>query len=183
MEKTNGLTNRSPQMEQSPPVIDGIACRQSSHTGSLEMFIRGVPHRRQSEGNSVANKAAAMPLAQETSGLSCATTPVPMARIGVPLLLKTILLHPAATTGAPTGRIFFSIAAREAGRNEHEGTYHLVHISRQREAYSKTSGCAKLASTCIAQSVAERIPCAAWVLGALVSRSGAKLGTLERVRR
>jgi len=81
------------------------------------MFIRGAPQRRQSEGNSVANKAAAMPLAQETNGLSCSTTLVPVARIGVPLLLKTILLHPAAATEAPTGRIFFSIAALEAGRN------------------------------------------------------------------
>ena len=85
-----------------------------------------------------------MPLAQETNGLSCATTPVPVARIGVPLLLKTILLHPAATTGAPTGRIFFSIAALEAGRNEHKGTYHLVNISRLREAYTKTSVCAQV---------------------------------------
>jgi hypothetical protein len=66
----------------------------------------------------VANRLAAMPPAQETNGFSCATTPVPVPRIGVPLLLKTILLHPAAATGAPTGRIFLSIAAREAGSNE-----------------------------------------------------------------
>jgi hypothetical protein len=101
------------------------------------MFVRGVPQRRQSEGNSVANKAAAMPLAQETDGLSGATTSVPVARIGVPLLLKTILLHPAAATGAPTGRIFFSIAALDAGRNEHKGTYHLLNIPGQPEGYSK----------------------------------------------
>jgi hypothetical protein len=48
----------------------------------------------------VANKPAAMPLAQETHGLSCATTLVPVARIGVPLLLKTILPRPAVATGA-----------------------------------------------------------------------------------
>jgi|HubBroStandDraft_6_1064221.scaffolds.fasta_scaffold65823_3 hypothetical protein len=59
-----------------------------------------------------------MPLAQETNRLSCVTTLVPVARIGVPLLLKTILLHPIAAAGAPTGRIFFSIAAREFGSNE-----------------------------------------------------------------
>ncbi len=82
------------------------------------MLIRGAPQRRQSEGNSVANRPAAMPLAQETNGLSCGTTLVPVARIGVPLLLKTILPRPAAATGAPTGRIPFSIAAREAGSNE-----------------------------------------------------------------
>jgi hypothetical protein len=66
----------------------------------------------------VANRPAAMPLAQETNGLSCATSLVPVARIGVPLLLKTILLHPAAATGTPTGRIFLSIAAWDAGSNE-----------------------------------------------------------------
>jgi hypothetical protein len=66
----------------------------------------------------VANRPAAMPLAQETSRLSCATTLVPVARIGVPLLLKTILLHPIAAAGAPIGRISFSIAAREVGSNE-----------------------------------------------------------------
>jgi hypothetical protein len=64
------------------------------------MFIKGAPQRRQSEGNSVAKRPAAMPLAQETHGLSCATTLVPVARIGVPLLLKTILPRPAAATGA-----------------------------------------------------------------------------------
>jgi hypothetical protein len=59
-----------------------------------------------------------MPLAQETHGLSCATTLVPAARIGVPLLLKTILPRPTVAMGAPTGRIFFSIAVPEAGSNE-----------------------------------------------------------------
>ena len=110
--------SRSPQMEQRPPAIGRIAPRHSSHTGSREMFIKGAPQRRQSEGNNVAKRPAAIPLAQETHGLSCATSVVPVARIGVPLLLKTILRHPAAATRAPTGRIFFSIAAREAGSNE-----------------------------------------------------------------
>jgi hypothetical protein len=59
-----------------------------------------------------------MPLAQETNRLSCETTLVPVARIGVPSLLKTILLHPIAAAGAPTGRIFFSIAVRQVGSNE-----------------------------------------------------------------
>jgi hypothetical protein len=40
-----------------------------------------------------------MPLAQETHGLSCSTTLVSVARIGDPLLLKTILPRPAAATG------------------------------------------------------------------------------------
>jgi hypothetical protein len=71
-----------------------------------------------------------MPLAQETDGLSCATTLVPVARIGVPLLLKTILPRPAVATGALTGRIFFSIAAQKAARNEHRGTCRLAQITR-----------------------------------------------------
>ena len=71
-----------------------------------------------------------MPLAQETNRLSCATILVPAARIGVPLLLKTILLHPVAAAGAPTGRIFFSIAARRIVRNE--GGYQGVTCVRDR---------------------------------------------------
>src|SRR5579863_2333222 len=81
-----GLINRSPQMEQSPPVIGRIAPRQSSQTGSREMLMRGAPQRRQSEGNNVAKRPAATPLAHETHGLSCSTSLVPVARIGVPLL-------------------------------------------------------------------------------------------------
>jgi hypothetical protein len=108
------------------------------------MLMRGVPQRRQSEGNNVANKPAAIPPAQETHGLSCATTPVPVARIGFPLLLKAILPRPAVATGAPTRRIFFSIAMRAAGSNEHKGRCHLVHIARLREAYTKASVCAKV---------------------------------------
>ena len=59
-----------------------------------------------------------MPPAHEIHGLSCATTLVPVARIGVPLLLKTILPRPVAASGAPAGRIFFSIAVLEVGSNE-----------------------------------------------------------------
>jgi hypothetical protein len=55
---------------------------------------------RQSEGNNVANRPAAMLLAQETDGVGRATTPVPVTRIGVRLLLKTILPHPAVLRGA-----------------------------------------------------------------------------------
>jgi hypothetical protein len=61
----------------------------------------------------VANRPAAMPPAHETHGLSGSTTPVPVARIGVPLLLKTILLHPVAASEAPMGRIPSSIARQE----------------------------------------------------------------------
>ena len=99
------------------------------------MLMRGEPQRRQSEGNNVANRPAAMPLTHETDGIGCATTLVPAARIGVPiLLLKTILPHPAAATGAPTGRISFSIAALEAGRNagEEGGSYTRSRLPRKR---------------------------------------------------
>jgi hypothetical protein len=85
----------------------------------------------------VANKPAAMPLAQETHGLSCATTLVPVARIGVPILLKTILPRPAGATGVPMGRISSSIARQEACRNEHKGACHLVRMVRLREADTK----------------------------------------------
>jgi hypothetical protein len=78
----------------------------------------------------VANRPAATPLAHETHGLSGATSLVPVARIGVPLLLKTILPRPAVATGAQTGRIFFSIAVQTAARNEHKGTCRFVRSAR-----------------------------------------------------
>jgi hypothetical protein len=70
----------------------------------------------------VAKRPAAIPLAQETNGLSCAITLVPVARIGVALLLKAILPRPAVAMGTPTERIFFSIAVPEAGSNERSVT-------------------------------------------------------------
>ena len=70
------------------------------HTGKREMLSKGLPQIRQSEGNSVANRAAAMPLAPETkednNGLCRVTAVVWVARIGCPLLLKTILPRPDA---------------------------------------------------------------------------------------
>jgi hypothetical protein len=77
-----------------------------------------------------------MPLAHETNRLSCATTLVPVARIGVPLLLKTILLHPIAAAGAPTGRIFLSIAVQEFGSNE--GGYRELRASLRSRAALKS---------------------------------------------
>jgi hypothetical protein len=119
--------SRSPQREQNRPALGCRARRQGSQTGSREMFIMGVPQRRQAEGNSLTERPAAIPPAPETNGLSCATTLVPVARIGVRLLLKTILLHPVAATGTPTGQIFSSIAVREAGSND----ANLRHLRRQ----------------------------------------------------
>jgi len=83
----------------------------------------------------VAKRPAAMPLAHETNRLSCATILVPAARIGVPLLLKTILLHPIAAAGVPTGRIFLSIAVQEFGSNEggYQGVTRVIAIAARPE--------------------------------------------------
>jgi len=89
------------------------------------MFRRGLPHRRQSEGNSVANTAAARSFAPETNDesgeLFRSATVVPAARVGVPLLLKTSLPRSAAAPGAPAKRIFLSIAALFPRRNDPPG--------------------------------------------------------------
>ena len=119
-------------MEHTPPVIGRMAERHSRQTGRREIFTRGAPQRRQSEGNRVANKLSARPPAQETneecfakSLVSLVTMPVPVARIGDILLLKTSLPRPGRANGGPTGRICFSITARHAARNAGE-------VSRQR---------------------------------------------------
>ena len=117
---------RSPQIAHKASEIGCIDARQSSHTGSREMFIRGLPQRRQSEGNNVANKAAATPFMPETkeekSELSRLTSLASAARVGFVLLLKTTLPRPAATVGAPAGRISFSIAVGVSARNAPAGS-------------------------------------------------------------
>src|SRR5579872_161393 len=113
--------SRSPHTEQSPPAIGRIAERQSSQTGKREMLTRGWWQISQSEGNNVANKAAATPLApetkQETNRLSRFTL-VSGDRFWVPLLLKTILPRPTDASGARIGRILFSIAMPHPERND-----------------------------------------------------------------
>ncbi len=97
----------------------------SSQTGSREILIRGVPQRRQSEGNRVAKRLSATPLTEETREdtreLSRTAALVPVVRIGSPLLLKTTSLVQPVLTGAPSGRIFLSIngAACWTQRVEH----------------------------------------------------------------
>jgi len=89
-------------------------------------LIRGAPQRRQSEGKKVANKASAIPPIEEireaTKAFCCSTTLVSAARVGCPLLLKTSLPRPGSATGAPTGRIPFSIAGSHWLRNHRKGS-------------------------------------------------------------
>jgi len=89
------------------------------------MFVRGAPQRRQSEGKSVVNRAAAILLQRATkpaaNEASNAAWPAGVVRIGVPLLLKTVLPRPAVATGAPPGRFVFSIALRRVVRNDTMG--------------------------------------------------------------
>jgi hypothetical protein len=83
------------------------------------MFVRGVPQRRQSEGNTVANRAAPMLLHHETrdvaSELSCTSPPAWVVRVGALLLLKTILPRPAVAAGLPPGDLLLSIAFASGG--------------------------------------------------------------------
>jgi len=112
---------RSPQIEQTPSPIGRMSDRHSTQTGSRKILTRGAPQRRQSEGKSVANKLSATPLTEETNEDTRerlrATTLVPAARIGSPLLLKTNLPRPARARGATSGRICFSIAGGLGPRN------------------------------------------------------------------
>ena len=63
------------------------------------MFTRGLPQRRQSAGNNVANKLSAMPFTDETKDatteFSRSKPLVAVARVGCPVLLKTILPRPS----------------------------------------------------------------------------------------
>jgi len=81
-----------------------MADKHSSQTGSRERLRKGFPQRRQSAGKSVAKSAVATPLTPEVKAENRApfrvTTVVPVARVGVPLLLKTILPRPVAVAGA-----------------------------------------------------------------------------------
>jgi hypothetical protein len=74
--------------------------RQDWQTGRRVMLRRGLLQRRQSDGNSVAKRLSAIPLAQNAREPGGSTTAAPEARIGSALLLKTILLGPdEASTG------------------------------------------------------------------------------------
>lgn len=82
------------------------------------MFRSGLEQRRQSDGNSVAKRLSAIPLAQNAREPGGPTTAAPEARIGSALLLKTIL--PARTKhrpDAPELSISGWIAARNAPGN------------------------------------------------------------------
>ena len=100
------------------------------HTGSREIFTRGAPQRRQSEGNSAANRPWATIAAPETAEFSKFRPPRPPrcalfapwggrgadVRVMSPVLLKTSLPRPAPGQ-APAGRIALSIAGSQKPRN------------------------------------------------------------------
>ena len=96
--------------------------RHAGQTGSREILIKGVPHRRQSEGKRVAKRLSATPLTEETrmdtSEPSRGSTLLPVARIGSPLLLKTNLPRPPGAARPASGRTFLSIAGRIVPGNE-----------------------------------------------------------------
>src|SRR5262249_3987479 len=113
VEKATGAARRSPQMEHTLSSMGWITDKHGSQTGKREMLARGLPQRRQSEGNKVANRADATPftleIKEESSRHSRVASLASVARVGFPLLLKTTLPRPAAASGAPAERIFFSI--------------------------------------------------------------------------
>ena len=92
---------RSPQSAHRLPSMGRMANRQSWQTGRREILTRGVPQRRQSPGNNVANKPSAAAVTQETSAVSAATTLALTARVKSSLLLKTTL---PTRTSAHSGR-------------------------------------------------------------------------------
>ena len=109
-----GLARRSPQTEHRLPESGRMASRHSGQTGSREMLVRGSPQRRQSEGKRTLKRAAARLLRPETmvddNELSAPCSLHPSSRVGIPLLLKTVLPRPDAALGAPPGRFTPSIA-------------------------------------------------------------------------
>ena len=81
-----------------------MANKHSSQTGSRETLRKGLPQIRQSSGKNVAKSAVATPLTPEAKAENKVpfrvTAVVPVSRVGVLLLLKTILPRPVAVAGA-----------------------------------------------------------------------------------
>jgi hypothetical protein len=99
----------SPQISQVPTRIGCIAEMHSEQTGSREIFTRGAPQRRQSEGKREANRPCATIAAPETAECSRFRPGGAGVRVMSPVLLKTSLPRPAPGQ-APAGRIPLSIA-------------------------------------------------------------------------
>jgi hypothetical protein len=55
----------SPQMSHVAPARGVIASKQLAHTGSREIFVRGVPQKRQSEGKNAVKTPWAISAAPE----------------------------------------------------------------------------------------------------------------------
>jgi len=104
-------STRSPQIEHTFPWMGWMRCRHSGHTGSREIFSRGKPQSRQSDGKKAENKLAAAQWAHPArwdqelrgtiEGLRTSTGTLP-ARIRSSLLLKTASSRPAARTRPPS---------------------------------------------------------------------------------
>jgi hypothetical protein len=75
--------------------IGCMAEMHSGHTGSREIFTRGAPQRRQSEGKSAANRPGATSAAPETAEFSRLRPWGTDVRVMSPVLLKTSLPRPA----------------------------------------------------------------------------------------
>src|SRR6476469_5628240 len=102
-----------------------MRCRHSGHTGSREIFSRGKPQSRQSDGKKAENKLAAaqwahpatwdQELRETIEGLRTSTGTLP-ARIRSSLLLKTASSRPRGQNEA---------AARTALLLQYSGGLHL----------------------------------------------------------
>src|SRR4051794_13256347 len=101
---------------------------QSGHTGNRDMFNRGKPQRRQSEGNRTEKRLSAARIAQVWTAwedISCeavdtlfASTAAPPARIRSSLLLKTASSPPRKRMRAAADVLCYqcSISARDLSR-------------------------------------------------------------------
>jgi len=76
-------------MEQVSTEIGLIPTRHERHTGSREIFSKGLPQRRQSDGNSAANRLWATTTAPETTEFQRACPAGTAWRVVSPVLLKT----------------------------------------------------------------------------------------------
>ena len=116
-------------MTQVPPAIGRISDRHCSQTGRREIFTRGALHKRQVEGNKVANRLSATVFIQDNRTPGCAAVLSRGLRVWSVLLLKTNLLRPGCASCVAPGGIFFSI------RGGHRGVQHI-----ERRGYNLSNG-------------------------------------------
>ena len=140
-----GVSTRSPHTAHRRPPIGAIPLRQWSQTGSREILVRGAWQRRQSEGNSVANRLCAA--VWNSPARASPGDPWPLARLRL-LLLKTALLvrHSRPEMPGIHQKTFLSIARYEpgaqCGRNSGSGSVSEEPATRRfgRENFPAQSG-------------------------------------------